>query len=354
MHEAIANAIEAARTSDYFSGARLADEFEQLLAERAGDCAAVADELGTGIEQLFLVGSGGSYADAMGVKYTLDHLLTTPVDAVPSYELLWRNPRRLDDRALAAFISLSGETEDTVAALRHARARGARTIAVVRDEDSTLGREADIALPFKSSACYEAPVALLTLLGARLAELQGAQEEAALLTASLHDVPAVVRRAMELEEAVAEEKARRFLHAGHLVVVGGGPLSSLAYKLALTVVMENVRIFGTYCDASEFRHGPAEALERTSPDMLFLVGTDASRELTLRTLDFCQRNGAHALVYDAADTAPDLHPLLTGLVLNPLTQWFVVHSAILRGILDLDDRVFMGHNVLATGGARWP
>jgi len=87
--------------------------------------------------------------------------------------------------------------------------------------------------------------------------------------------------------------------------------------------------------------------------MLFLVGTDQSREMTLRALDFCRAHGARTLVYDAADY-PGVNPLLTGLVLNPLIQWFEVYSAILRGILDLDERVFMGHNVLTSGGARWP
>jgi fructoselysine-6-P-deglycase FrlB-like protein len=147
--------------------------------------------------------------------------------------------------------------------------------------------------------------------------------------------------------------AREFLHCTHMYVLGAGPLSALAYKVALSVLMENVRIGGTYCDACEFRHGPAEALERTKPDMMFLLGTDESRSMTLRTLDFCRRNGARILVYDAAEFG-DCHPLLTPLVMNSVVQWFVVYSAILRGILDLDERVFMGRNVLAQDGAGWP
>jgi fructoselysine-6-P-deglycase FrlB-like protein len=123
--------------------------------------------------------------------------------------------------------------------------------------------------------------------------------------------------------------------------------------VALSVLMENVRIGGTYCDACEFRHGPAEALERVKPDMMFLLGTDESRSVTQRTLDFCREQGARTLVYDAAEFG-DCHPLLTPLVMNSVVQWFVVYSALLRGILDLDERVFMGHNVLAEGGAVWP
>ena len=56
---------------------------------------------------------------------------------------------------------------------------------------------------------------------------------------------------------------------------------------------------------------------------------------------------------DAADFG-DVHPLLVPLVMNSHTQWLIVYSAILRGITNLDDRVFMGRHVLATGGATWP
>lgn len=350
----IEEALVRARSSDYFTAPHLADDLDRLLAEQGDACAAVADDSSAGLERLYLVGSGGSYADVLGVKYTLDGLLTTPVEAVASYELLWREPRSLNEHSLAAFVSLSGETEDTVAALRHAKSRGARTLALVRHAESTLARESDLAIAFDSAACYEAPVSLLMLVGCRLAERQGCGGEADALRTSLHTVPSILRQILPVEEAAAAAKAEAFLHATHMAVVGAGPLSSLAYKVALTVLMENVRIAGSWWDASEFRHGPAEALERLRPDMMFLLGTDASRDMTERTLVFCEEHGARTLVYDAAQHAPGLHPQLTGLVLNALTQCFVVHSAVRRGILDLDDRVFMGRNVLAAGGATWP
>jgi fructoselysine-6-P-deglycase FrlB-like protein len=121
----------------------------------------------------------------------------------------------------------------------------------------------------------------------------------------------------------------------------------------MSVVMENIRIGATFSDAVEWRHGPAEALERVRGSFIVLLGTDASRELTLRTIDFCRANDSRVMVYDAAQFG-DVHPLLTPVVMNSHTQWLIVYSAILRGITDLDERVFMGHNVLAAGGAQWP
>ena len=105
--------------------------------------------------------------------------------------------------------------------------------------------------------------------------------------------------------------------------------------------MENMRIGATFLDATEFRHGPCEALERTKFDMVFLVGTDWSREETLRTLGACQRGGAHILTFDAADYK-GLHPLLAPVVLNAAVEPFIIYSAVLRGIVNLRPRCYMG------------
>ena len=76
--------------------------------------------------------------------------------------------------------------------------------------------------------------------------------------------------------------------------------------------------------------------------------------LTLRSIRVAQDNGARVLVLDSADY-PGLHPLLAPFVLLVPLQWFTVWSALMRGITDLDERVFMGRRVLATGpDATWP
>jgi fructoselysine-6-P-deglycase FrlB-like protein len=76
--------------------------------------------------------------------------------------------------------------------------------------------------------------------------------------------------------------------------------------------------------------------------------------MTQRSVAIAEANGARVLTIDAADY-PGLHPLLAPFVLLVPLQWFTVYSALLRGITDLDERVFMGHRVLATGmDATWP
>ena len=349
---ALADYVDRARSSEYFSGARLADDLRRFLTSR-GDAARGLADVARDAQRIYLVGSGGSLANLQIAKYILDRLMSSPSDALTGYELIWREPLALGEDDLVVFCSYSGETEDTVTALRFANERGARTVGLVNTAECTIGREAAEVIPYESPAILEAPVAALVLMACELAKDGSREAVAAELDASLTRLPEFVGSAVAEEAERAEAKARRFLNSHHLYVLGAGPLAPLAYKVALTVVMENLRIGGTFCDAAEFRHGPAEALERTQMDMIVLLGTDESRPMTQRTLAFCEEQGTRTLVYDAAEHE-GLHPLLTPLVLNSLVQWFVVYSAILRGITDLDDRVFMGRQVLAEGGHRWP
>ncbi len=345
--------VEQAKTSDYFSAARVAGDLARFLRERGVQCA----ELGKackGASRLFLVGSGGSLANLQSAKYLIDGVSNIPCDVLPSYELVWRRPLSLTGDSIVVLNSWSGETEDTVAALRFAKTTGARTIALVRNASSTIGREADDAIEYSSSALYELPLAALAMLANGLADGGAGSKDAGAVVASLEQLPRVLKTVVEGEAARAQALAREFLYSNHMYVLAAGPLGPLAWKVAMSVLMENVRIAASFCDASEFRHGPAEAMERLRPDMMFLVGTDESRDVTLRTLDFCTRNGAHVVVYDAQEFGESVHPMLTPIVMNSLTQWFVVYSAIMRGILNLDDRVFMGHNVLGANGASWP
>lgn len=345
--------VAEAQESLYFSGAKIDSHLLTFLADEREACVELGKSASGSTEHLYIVGSGGSYAAALTAKYILDSVLLLPIDAVASYELIWREAARLGSDSLVVLISYSGETEDTVAALRHARESGARTVAIVGKTDSTMAREADTTIPYSNGAIFEIPIIALILLAAGLTDGTDAAGLVAPLVSDLDRLPGVLRRTLDLEATRAEERARELLHDQHLYVLGCGPLSPLAYKVAMSVVMENLRIGATYSDASEWRHGPAEALERIRGTFIVLLGTDASRDVTLRTSEFIETNGARVMTYDAAEFG-ELHPLLTPIVMNSHTQWLIVYSAILRGITDLDERVFMGHNVLATGGAQWP
>jgi fructoselysine 6-phosphate deglycase len=345
--------VERAKHSELFTAPRLAEDLDRFLTEHGERLREIAGEArAAGTRTAYFVGSGGSWSAMYSGKYLCDRLTTLASDAILSYELVWRTPLRLGPESIVFVASYSGGTEDTLAALRHARAAGARTVALVRSADSPIGREADVCIAYEATALYALPMAAVTLFALEWARLEG-NGAAAEIGVGLERLPELIAASFVRDRERGEALAREYLPSQILYCVGAGPLYGLAYKFALTVFMENIRTHGSIVESAEFRHGPAEMLERQRPDMAFLLGTDESRTLTERSLDVARTRGAHAFVFDAADY-PGLHPLLSPFVLKVPLQWFVVYSALLRGIDDLDERVLMGRNVLAEGGATWP
>lgn len=349
--------VDAARRSELFTAPRLEADLPRFLEEQGDRIRQLARRTAAGeFDHVYFVGSGGSWSNMFSGKYLLDRYTRVPSDVLTSYELVWRNPPRLGSRALVFLASYSGSTEDTLAALRHANSVGAHTVAIAKRRPSPMASEAAEVIDYDSTALYLLPLAAVTLFALELARVTDGpkREEAEAALAGLGGLPAILGRAYRDGEAAALEQARRFLSSTALTVLAAGPLLGLGYKFALTVFMENIRVSGSIIEAAEFRHGPVEALERSRLDIVALVGTDESRELTLRALRVAESSGARVLVIDAADY-PGLHPVLAPFVLLVPLQWFVVYSALLRGITDLDERVFMGRRVLAIGpDATWP
>lgn len=351
--------VDQAITSELFTAPRIEADLAAFLAERTDAVKSLARGVADGeFDQVYFVGSGGSYANMASGQLLVDHYGGVASAAYPSYELTWRDPVALGPKSLVFLASYSGATEDTLAAMRHANAKGATTVAIVRRREtlSPMAIEAGVVIDYASTALYDMPLAVAVIFAAELGILSGGPraDDARALLESLAALPPVLGEAYRRAQAPALEQARAFLPAQLLYCVGAGPLAGLAYKFALTVFMENIRVHGSFIESSELRHGPIEAFERQRPDMVFVVGTDESRAMTLRSLDLVRDAGAHTLVIDAADY-PATHPQLTPFLLLVPLQWFVVYSALLRGITDLDDRVFMGRRLLATGpDATWP
>jgi fructoselysine-6-P-deglycase FrlB-like protein len=349
--------VDTARSSELFTAPRLEADLPGFLAEHGDRIRQLARRTAAGeFEHVYFVGSGGSWANMYTGKYLLDRLTRVTSDVLTSYELVWRNPPRLGSRSLVFLASYSGATEDTLAALRHTNGVGAHTVAIARRRPSPMAAESAELLDYDSTALYIIPLAAVTLFALELARETGspklAEAEAAL--AQLPELPAMLGRAYREGEADGLQQARRFLSSTALTVFAAGPLVGLGYKFALTVFMENIRVNGSFVESAEFRHGPVEALERSRLDIVALLGTDETRAVTQRSIDIATAAGARILAIDAADY-PGLHPLLTPFVLLVPLQWFTVYSALLRGITDLDERVFMGHGVLAAGpDATWP
>lgn len=349
--------VDQARRSDLFTAPRLEADLPRFLDEQGDRIRQLARRAAAGeFEHVYFVGSGGSFANMHSGKYLLDRLSRIPSDVSTSYDVVWRDAPRLNSRALVFLASYSGSTEDTLAALRHANLRGAHTVALTKRQHSPMAREASEVVDYDSTALYSLPLASVTLFALELARLTSSakSDDAEEALAQLSGLGTVLGRVYRESEAPALEWARRFLSSTLLYVLSAGPNYGVGYKFALTVFMENIRVNGSFIEATELRHGPIEAFERQRVDLVALVGTDESRDLTLRSVRVAEENGARTLVLDAA-RHPGVHPFLAPFIFLVELQWFTVYSALLRGISDLDERVVMGHRRMAVGpDATWP
>jgi fructoselysine-6-P-deglycase FrlB-like protein len=346
--------VEQGINSLLFSAPVLARDLKRFLEDEEARIRALAKRaFDDKVEQFYWVGSGNSWLNLAPGKYILDQMTNLTSDVLISYEFVWRNPKRLNEKAWVFVSSFSGATEDTVAALRHANDCGATTVSLVNKADSLLGREAKEVIAYNSKALYILPMAAVYLFALELARLYGTPQTEEIV-ADLHRLPDLFARQYDHEQEPAKKLAQEFINERLIYTLASGPNYWLGYKFGLTVFMENMRVNGSFMDATEFRHGPAEVFDREKPAIVILMGTDSSRTLVDRVRNLCQDNGAHVAVFDSADYGK-FHPLLAPFVLMIPLQWFAVWSTLMRGITDLDERVLMGKGILGKGqGVTWP
>lgn len=346
--------IEKAKNSLLFTAPVLGKDLERFLNENADSIRQLAHKaVQQKVEHIYWVGSGNSWVNLYSGKYILDGYTNIPSDCYPSYDFIWRNPRRLNDKSWVFLASFSGSTEDTVAAMRFARERQAHTIAIVNKKESLMGSEAAETIAYNSKALYILPLAAVYLFSLEIARLQDVHETSQVIQ-GLFDLPPLLTRQYIEEEKRARQLALKVAEEKLFYMLASGPLYGLGYKFGLTVFMENMRVHGSFMDASEFRHGPAEMLDRNNPVMIILKGLDESRPIVERVSEIAQQHGARLIIYDVADYG-NIHPLLAPFVLMIPLQWFAVYSSLLRGITDLDERALMGRGIMGRGkGITWP
>ncbi|GAK58050.1 sugar isomerase SIS [Candidatus Vecturithrix granuli] len=346
--------VEQGINSLLFTAPVLGPDLERFLEQQGQALRKLAQQaVEEKVTHIYWVGSGNSQINLLSGKYLLDKFSDIPSDCFTSYEFVWSNPKRLSEKSWVFLASFSGATEDTVVALRHARAKNAKTIVLVNKADSLMGKEADVVFAYESKALYILPLAAAYLFALELARLQGNTEVEPIIR-DLDKVPNLLKRQYLEEKEPAKNLAEQFKKETIFYTLGSGVLYGLAYKFGLTVFMENMRVHGSFMNAVEFRHGPAEMLDRAKPSFVILQGNDESRMVVARVIDLLRSQEVPLIVYDMAKY-PDIHPLLAPFALMIPLQWFAVYSAFMRGITDLDERVLMGRGIMGKGnGITWP
>ena len=310
----------------------------------------LTDEQLSAIRRIHIVACGSAYHAGVVGKYVIEEVTRLPVEVDLASEFRYRNPL-VSSSSLVIIISQSGETADTLAALREAKARGARVLSVVNVVGSTIANESDDVLytwagpeiSVATTKAYSTQLVMMYLialyLGQRLGRLDDDEYHA--LIDELKRLPDGIRKAL-LAAPQVKQLATRYTALEHAYFIG----RQLDYAVALEASLKLKEISYIHSEAyaaGELKHGTISLIE----DGTLVVATaccDRIREKTFSNVQEVKARGAEVLLVvpegcEATDTAiavPSTHPLFAAsLEVIPL-QLLGYSLALLRGC-DIDN-----------------
>lgn len=297
--------------ANYLDGTTLRDTLKETLGQQSGPIhETVRKWAAEGIDQIYLVGCGGSKAIMEPLKWLLDRYTQVSVDIYTAWEFVHRAPKRLNSRTAVFLASHSGTTDEVLLALDLCKERGAKTLSVSLG-DTPLAQQADAALVYKTPAIGPVKQLISFMLAAEIVAQFGDRAEGERLQKALATMPEVLHHVKEATHERGKALAAQYKDAKGFYVMGHGPLEGLAYQFSICILMEMQWIHSADIQAGEFRHGPYEIVEEGTK-IIHLLGTDSSRHVGERALAFAERYGADNIVYDAKEfpaVDPDLTPL---------------------------------------------
>jgi glucosamine--fructose-6-phosphate aminotransferase (isomerizing) len=304
----------------------------------------------TALERIQIVACGTSYIAGVIGKYLIEKYADLPVDVEIASEFRYREPS-IRSTALAIAMSQSGETADTLAALRYCQQAGMKSAAVVNATESTMAREVDVVWPIHcgpeigvaSTKAFTAQVSVMTAIAVAAARARGRidQAEEARLVRVMLEAPRLIAESIQLEEAVrgvAVEVAK----ARDVLYLGRGPMSALALEGALKL-KEISYIHAEGYAAGELKHGPIALVDENTP-IIILAPFDHYYEKSASNMSEVMARGGQVVFITDPDgakhapagarvvmTAPSCDPLIAPLVMSAPIQLLAYHVAVLKG-----------------------
>jgi len=303
-----------------------------------------------GVKRITIVACGTSFYAGMVAKYWFEQFARVPVDIDVASEFRYRAPV-LEPGGLALFISQSGETADTLAALRHARSEGQKIAVVVNVPTSTMAREADLLLSthagpeigVASTKAFTCQLAVLAALAANLARAKGrlSREEEKVIVRHLAEAPAALNGALAYDEAI-QDMAHNIAGARDVLYLGRGPDYPLALEGALKL-KEISYIHAEGYAAGEMKHGPIALIDEAVP-IIVIAPSGPLFDKTVSNMQEVQARGGKVVLisdYDGVEAAgegclatitmPKVHPLIAPLVYAIPVQLLAYHVAVAKG-----------------------
>lgn len=245
------------------------------------------DEELANIERVYIVGCGSAYHVAMAAKYVLEDMTQVPVEIDIASEFRYRNPI-LVKNSLVVIISQSGETADSLAALRLAKEKGVTVLGVVNVVGSSIARESDHTLytyagpeiSVATTKAYSTQLIAMYLFAMRLAQVKGllSEEDCAKMIAELNELPAKIQKILDDKERI-QWFASKYANAKDMFFLGRG----LDYAISLEGSLKMKEISYIHSEAyaaGELKHGTISLIE----DNTLVVGVLTQSNLYEKTI----------------------------------------------------------------------
>ncbi len=302
------------------------------------------------IERLTMVACGTAFYAALTAKYWFEKIARVPVEVDVASEFRYREPP-IAPGTSALFVSQSGETADTLAALRYMTSQNATIISVVNVPESSIARESDLVLPLHagveigvaSTKAFTAQLTVLALLAIKVAYAKGVISEAQYreYISDINRIPGLVSQALGIDTAV-QKVARKLATAQDVIFLGRGAMYPIAMEGALKL-KEISYIHAEGYPSGELKHGPIALIDKKIPvvvlapmDSLFEKSVSNMQEVMARSgkvlLLSCQ-NGLNA----ASDgtwstlTMPATPELIAPILYAIPAQLLAYHTAVAKG-----------------------
>jgi glucosamine--fructose-6-phosphate aminotransferase (isomerizing) len=314
-----------------------------------------ADKILRQVRQVHIVACGTSFHAGMVARYQLEDLADIPCMTEVASEYRYRNPV-VPDHTLFVAISQSGETADTLAALRHARENGyLATLAICNVPESSIVREAELVLMTRagpeigvaSTKAFTTQLVALQLLVLELAQLSGqvSTEQLAQWIRELNRLPSLIQNALDLDAKI-ELLAENFVEKHHALFLGRGSHYPVAMEAALKL-KEISYIHAEAYPAGELKHGPLALVDYDMP-VIAVAPNNRLLEKLISNIEEVRARGGQMYVFADADVLGSLKErhgqiieletggtLLAPVVLTVPLQLLAYHVAVLRGT-DID------------------
>ncbi|QKJ20226.1 glutamine--fructose-6-phosphate transaminase (isomerizing) [Microbacterium hominis] len=301
------------------------------------------DELFAGIDRIIVIACGtAAYAGMVG-KYALEQWARVPVDVELAHEFRYRDPV-IGPGTLVVSISQSGETMDTLMAVKYARERGAKTVSICNTQGATIPRESDAIVythagpevAVASTKAFVAQITALYLLALHIGQVRGALTEAEVAhsVVELESVPGKIAQILEREQSRIEQFAHWMADTRSVLFLG----RHVGYPIALEGALKLKEISYIHAEgfaAGELKHGPIALIEPGQPVFVIVPSPRESAELHKKVVSNIQEiraRGARVIVVaEEGDAAvlpfadEVLHIPLAGPLFEPLLAVVPLH-----------------------------